>query len=91
MAHGADSLRSIFYALAANAAIFFLSMGGLFSMCGRYHKLRDPEPLKSPLVALLVLLFSLGANPYRSGAVSVRSSRNAAPCSASPLLPWRLL
>jgi len=126
MAHGADSIKSIFYALAANFAIFLaklaaalftgsgamlaeaihsladtgnqgllllgirrarrpsspdyplgqgkeiyfwsfivalilFSMGGLFSMYEGYHKLHDPEPLKSPFIALLVLLFSLGA------------------------------
>jgi cation diffusion facilitator family transporter len=126
MAHGADSLKSILYALAANFAIFLaklaaalftgsgamlaeaihsladtgnqgllllgirrakrpptpdyplghgkeiyfwsfivalilFSMGGLFSIYEGYHKLHDPEPLKSPFVALLVLLFSLAA------------------------------
>jgi len=126
MAHGADSLKSILYALAANFAIFLaklaaalftgsgamlaeaihsladtgnqgllllgirgakrpsspdyplghgkeiyfwsfivalilFSMGGLFSIYEGYHKLHDPEPLKSPFIALLVLLFSLGA------------------------------
>lgn len=126
MAHGADSLKSILYALGANFAIFLaklaaalftgsgamlaeavhsladtgnqgllllgirsakrppspeyplghgkeiyfwsfivalilFSMGGLFSIYEGYHKLHDPEPLKSPIVALAVLLFSLGA------------------------------
>lgn len=126
MAHGADSLKSILYALAANFAIFLakiaaalftgsgamlaeaihsladtgnqgllllgirqakrppspdyplghgkeiyfwsfivalilFSMGGLFSIYEGYHKLHDPEPLKSPFVALVVLLFSLVA------------------------------
>jgi cation diffusion facilitator family transporter len=126
MAHGADSLKSILYALAANFAIFLakiaaalftgsgamlaeaihsladtgnqgllllgirqakrppspdyplghgkeiyfwsfivalilFSMGGLFSIYEGYHKLHDPEPLKSPFIALVVLLFSLVA------------------------------
>lgn len=126
MAHGADSLKSILYALGANFAIFLaklaaalftgsgamlaeaihsladtgnqgllllgirrakrppspdyplghgkeiyfwsfivalilFSMGGLFSIYEGYHKLHDPEPLKSPSIALAVLLFSLGA------------------------------
>jgi len=126
MAHGADSMKSILYALAANFAIFLaklaaalftgsgamlaeaihsladtgnqvllllgirqakrppspdyplghgkeiyfwsfivalilFSMGGLFSIYEGYHKLHDPEPLKTPLIALVVLLFSLGA------------------------------
>ncbi|MBV5317403.1 MAG: cation diffusion facilitator family transporter [Desulfobulbaceae bacterium] len=126
MAHGADSLRSILYALAANFAIFLaklfaaiftgsgamlaeavhsladtgnqgllllglrqakrpptpdyplghgkeiyfwsfivalilFSMGGLFSIYEGYHKLLHPEPLKTPAIALTVLLFSLGA------------------------------
>lgn len=126
MAHGADSMKSILYALAANFAIFLaklaaalftgsgamlaeaihsladtgnqvllllgirqakrppspdyplghgkeiyfwsfivalilFSMGGLFSIYEGYHKLHDPEPLKTPLIALVVLLFSLVA------------------------------
>ena len=126
MAHGADSLTSILYALAANFAIFLaklaaaiftgsgamlaeaihsladtgnqmllllglrqakrppspdyplghgkeiyfwsfivalilFSMGGLFSIYEGYHKLQEPEPLKTPYIALAVLLFSLAA------------------------------
>jgi cation diffusion facilitator family transporter len=126
MAHGADSIKSILYALAANCTIFLaklaaalftgsgamlaeaihsladtgnqvllllgirwarrppspdyplghgkeiyfwsfivalilFSMGGLFSIYEGYHKLHDPEPLKNPMIALVVLLFSLGA------------------------------
>ena len=126
MAHGADSLKSILYALAANFAIFLaklaaalytgsgamlaeaihsladtgnqlllllgirqaklppspdyplghgkeiyfwsfivalilFSMGGLFSIYEGYHKLHVPEPLKTPYLALAVLLFSLCA------------------------------
>ena len=126
MAHGADSLTSILYALAANFAIFLaklaaaiftgsgamlaeaihsladtgnqlllllglrqakrpptpdhplghgkeiyfwsfivalilFSMGGLFSIYEGYHKLQEPEPLRTPYIALAVLLFSLAA------------------------------
>lgn len=129
MAHGADSLKSILYALAANFAIFLaklaaalftgsgamlaeavhsladtgnqgllllglrrakrppspdyplghgkeiyfwsfivalilFSMGGLFSIYEGYHKLLHPEPLKTPLLALAVLVFSLGAETF---------------------------
>lgn len=42
-------------------ALILFSMGGLFSIYEGYHKLHDPEPLKTPLIALVVLLFSLGA------------------------------
>lgn len=126
MAHGADSLKSILYALGANSAIFLaklfaaiftgsgamlaeaihsladtgnqgllllglrqakrppspdfplghgkeiyfwsfivalilFSMGGLFSIYEGYHKISHPEPLKTPTLALAVLLFSLVA------------------------------
>jgi cation diffusion facilitator family transporter len=42
-------------------ALILFSMGGLFSIYEGYHKLHDPEPLKTPLLALAVLLFSLAA------------------------------
>ncbi len=126
MAHGANSLKSIFYALAANGsiaiakgiaawitgsgamlaeaihstadctnqllllvglkkarrppsdqyplgygkeiyfwsflvAILLFSMGGLFSVYEGWHKLHDPEPLKSPWIAVGVLIFAMAA------------------------------
>lgn len=42
-------------------ALILFSMGGLFSIYEGYHKLHDPEPLKTPWLALAVLLFSLAA------------------------------
>lgn len=126
MAHGADSQKSIFYALAANGsiavakgvaawitgsgamlaeaihsvadcsnqfllllglkrakrppspdyplgygkeiyfwsflvAILLFAMGGLFSVYEGWHKLYDPEPLKSPWIAIGVLVFAVFA------------------------------
>lgn len=42
-------------------ALILFSMGGLFSIYEGYHKLHAPEPLKTPVLALGVLLFSLVA------------------------------
>ncbi len=42
-------------------ALMLFSMGGLFSIYEGIHKLHDPEPLKAPFVALVVLLFSMVA------------------------------
>ena len=124
MAHGANSLKSIFYALAANSsiavakgiaasitgssamlaeaihsvadcanqllllvglkrakkppsvdyplgfgkeiyfwsflvAIFLFSIGGLFSVYEGWHKLHDPQPLKSAWIAICVLVYAV--------------------------------
>lgn len=40
-------------------AIFLFSMGGLFSVYEGWHKLHEPEPLKSPWIAVGVLIFAL--------------------------------
>jgi len=42
-------------------ALMLFSMGGLFSIYEGIHKLHDPEPLRSPLIALAVLVFSMVA------------------------------
>ena len=42
-------------------ALILFSMGGLFSIYEGYHKLHETEPLKTPLLALGVLIFSLAA------------------------------
>ena len=42
-------------------AIFLFSMGGLFSVYEGWHKLHDPEPLKSPWLAIGVLIFAVVA------------------------------
>ena len=42
-------------------ALILFSMGGLFSIYEGYHKLHEAEPLKTPLLALGVLIFSLAA------------------------------
>lgn len=42
-------------------ALILFSMGGLYSIYEGIHKLHNPEPLSSPLVAIGVLLFSMAA------------------------------
>lgn len=42
-------------------ALMLFSMGGLFSIYEGFHKLKHPEPLTYPLVAIGVLLFSIVA------------------------------
>lgn len=42
-------------------ALMLFSMGGLFSMYEGVHKLKHPEPLSHPLLAVGVLLFSIAA------------------------------
>lgn len=40
-------------------AILLFSMGGLFSVYEGWHKLHDPEPLRSPWIAVGVLVFAV--------------------------------
>ena len=42
-------------------AIMLFSMGGLFSVYEGIHKLQNPEPMSSPLVAIAVLIFAMVA------------------------------
>jgi cation diffusion facilitator family transporter len=42
-------------------ALILFSMGGLYSIYEGIHKFRHPDPLRYPLVAVGVLLFSIGA------------------------------
>ncbi|HET8610486.1 MAG TPA: cation diffusion facilitator family transporter [Burkholderiales bacterium] len=42
-------------------ALILFSMGGLFSIYEGVHKLRHPEPLSSAWIAIVILMFSIGA------------------------------
>ncbi len=42
-------------------AILLFAMGGLFSVYEGWHKLHDPEPLRSPWIAVGVLIFAVVA------------------------------
>jgi len=42
-------------------ALMMFSMGGVFSVYEGFHKLQHPEPLKSPWIAIGVLVFSIVA------------------------------
>src|SRR5690606_1768214 len=42
-------------------ALVLFSMGGLFSIYEGWHKLRDPEPLTWPWLAVGILAFSIAA------------------------------
>ncbi|HUP92497.1 MAG TPA: cation diffusion facilitator family transporter [Solimonas sp.] len=53
-------------------AILLFSMGGLFSVYEGWHKLHAPEPVKSPWIAIGVLVLSIGLE-----AVSMRACMGA--------------
>jgi cation diffusion facilitator family transporter len=61
-------------------AIMLFSVGGMFSIYEGWHKLRHPEELSHPLLALGVLAFGLGAESFSMwGALrEVNKSRGAA-------------
>lgn len=40
-------------------AVILFSLGGMFSLYEGVHKLSDPEPLKSPMIAIGVLIFAI--------------------------------
>jgi cation diffusion facilitator family transporter len=80
------------YFWAFMVAIMLFSVGGLFSLYEGFHKLREPEPLSYPLVALGVLAFGIVAEGFSTwgclrevnkvrGSLTIwqwfRSSRNA--------------
>jgi cation diffusion facilitator family transporter len=52
------------YVYAFLVAIILFSLGGLYALYEGYHKVTDPHPLTSPLVAVVVLLIAAGLEGY---------------------------
>ena len=52
------------YVYAFLVAIILFSLGGLYALYEGYHKVIDPHPLTSPLVAVVVLLIAAGLEGY---------------------------
>src|SRR5215204_3953719 len=42
-------------------ALVLFSLGGMFSLYEGWHKLREPEPVSDPWVAVAILIFGLAA------------------------------
>lgn len=52
------------YIYAFIVSIVLFSLGGLFALYEGYHKVRHPEDLDSPLVAVIVLVIAIGLEGY---------------------------
>jgi cation diffusion facilitator family transporter len=45
-------------------ALLLFSLGGIFALYEGYHKITHPEPLTSPLVAIVILVVAIGLESY---------------------------
>ncbi|MFG1994211.1 cation diffusion facilitator family transporter [Actinoplanes sp. NPDC048988] len=52
------------YVYAFLVAIILFSLGGLYAVYEGYHKIRDPHPLESPIVAVVVLVIAAALEGY---------------------------
>jgi cation diffusion facilitator family transporter len=52
------------YIYAFLVAVVLFTLGGLYAMYEGFHKITDPHPLNSPLVALTVLLIAMALDGY---------------------------
>lgn len=52
------------YIYAFVVSIVLFTLGGLYALYEGYHKVSDPHPLTSPLVAVAVLVIALGLEGY---------------------------
>ena len=52
------------YVYAFIVAIVLFTLGGLYAVYEGYHKVTDPRPLESPLVAVIVLLIAASLEGY---------------------------
>jgi cation diffusion facilitator family transporter len=52
------------YVYAFLVAVVLFTLGGLYALYEGYHKIIDPHPLKSPLVAVAVLLIAAALEGY---------------------------
>ena len=52
------------YIYAFLVAVVLFTLGGLYALYEGYHKLTDPHPLSSPLIAVVVLLIAFVLEGY---------------------------
>jgi cation diffusion facilitator family transporter len=63
------------YIYAFIVAIVLFSVGGLFALYEGYHKISEPEPLTSPLIAIGVLVVAIGLEAYSFRTAIVESNK----------------
>jgi cation diffusion facilitator family transporter len=63
------------YIYAFIVSIVLFSVGGLFALYEGYHKISEPEPLTSPLIAIGVLVVAIGLEAYSLRTAIVESNK----------------
>jgi len=63
------------YIYAFIVSIVLFSVGGLFALYEGYHKITEPEPLVSPLIAIGVLVVAIGLEAYSFRTAIVESNK----------------
>ncbi len=56
-------------------ALLLFSLGGVFALYEGYHKITHPEPLTSPLVAVVILVVAIGLESYSFRTAIVESAK----------------
>ncbi|MGI9123733.1 MAG: cation diffusion facilitator family transporter [Mycobacterium sp.] len=64
--------RSRFFYSFVVALVLF-SLGAMFALYEGYHKIRHPEPLTSPVVAIVILVLAIGLETYSFRTAMVES------------------
>jgi divalent metal cation (Fe/Co/Zn/Cd) transporter len=57
-------VRRARYIYAFLVAVVLFTLGGLYALYEGYHKIVDPHPLSSPLVAVAVLVIAMALEGY---------------------------
>jgi cation diffusion facilitator family transporter len=63
------------YIYAFIVAVVLFALGGLYALYEGWHKLSDPHPLTSPLIAVIVLVIALGLESYAMRTAIVEANK----------------